>query len=706
MKKHILLQYGGTCNLGRNFLMVLALLLSVTMGASAQEIIRVTGKVISSEKGEPLAFVNVTDQETKRIVAQTDGDGRFATSVHSNTTLRFTMTGAEPLNVKLRGRDSITVRLTMIDMELGTAEKVVKRIEKKVMIEPSPIEVKGNMFYIKNVVGVPSKIFGHDRRMVAQRILKNYTRKKETLMRPMAYDAQEYNQTQDRMYDFNMYGKDGDPLAKYIIVKADTLRDKQGRNRDTFMYMDSIYVKNVNDNFRAITYIAIEDYNKIVYRDTLVTSNGVIRPMRWLDYSFGASEITDEALFPKAIPQLRDSKGNIDLRFPIGKAEFDPNEAHNAAEISKLKEQIEGIAATKDATVQALNIQGTSSPDGRYASNLSLAQRRMAYAINYFRSQMPENLRSGMKFSSNASVAPWSEVVKLMRKDTLNDEADQVEAVARRYKGDAVGQGMKRLPFYNSLLMGKYLPQLRAVGYTMNYSIFRNLTLDEIKQLYAQDYRKLTQYEFFKLYRNEPVDTIREKVLRQALEVSPSFMVAANDLSAMLIQRGTPDADILRRFAGPKAPAVVNQNQMVALLINGEYSAADSIADYVPVNEETKLLHAVSNAFMGRYEGNYDLIAATGLRNEVVMLLAMKKDAEALEKSKLLTDDDAVTHYIKAICLNRSKDSNTAFKANQELKKALELDPSLLEIADGDGDVNSLDVIKEMKNKSKEQQKK
>lgn len=693
-------------NLGQKILIILALILTATIEVQAQEIIRVTGKVISSEKGEPLAFVNVTDQETKRIVAQTDGDGRFATNVHSNTTLRFTMTGAEPLNIKLRGRDSITVRLTMIDMELGTAEKVVKRIEKKIMIEPAPIEVKGNMFYIKNVVGVPSKIFGRDRRMVAQRILKNYTRKNETLMRPMVYDAQEYNQTQDRMYNFNMYGNEGDPLAKYILVKSDTLRDKQGRNRDTFMYIDSIYVKNVNDNFRAITYIAIENYNKIVYRDTIITSNGVIRPMRWLDYSFGASEVTDEALFPKSIPQMRDSKGNIDLRFPIGKAEFDPNETHNAAEISKLKKQIENIAATKDATVQALNIQGTSSPDGRYASNLSLAQRRMNYAINYFRSQMPDNLRSGMRFSSNASVAPWSEVVKLMRKDSLYTEAEQVETATRRYKGDAVSQAIKRLPFYHSLLQGKYLPTLRAVGYTMNYSIFRNLTLDEIRQLYEQDYRKLTQYEFFKLYRNEREETQREKILRQALEVSPSFMVAANDLSAMLIQRGTPDADILRRFAGPKAPAVVNQNQMVALLVNAEYSAADSIADYVPVNEETRLLHAVSAAFMGRYKDNYDIIASTGPRNEVVMLLAMKKNAEALEKSKLLTDDDAVTHYIKAICLNRSNDSNIAAKANEELRKALRIDPSLLEIAEGDGDVNSLDVIKEMKNKSKEQQKK
>lgn len=681
-------------------LLTVLLLFVTSLGALAQsEIIRVTGKVVDSKKGEPLGFVNVTDMETKRLVAQTNVDGRFSVNVHANTTLRFSMIGAEVMSVKLRGRDSLMVQMIMTDVALGTVETVAKRVVNRVIVEPTPMEIVGNTVYFKNVVGVPSKMFGHNRRLVAQRVFKNKTRKQTVIMRPLVYDAVEYNQTQDRLYSFDMKGKEGDPLAPFVLIKNDTLRDKKVDHRDSFMYMDSLYVKNPDDDFQAVTLLAIEDYNRIVFRDTLVTSKGKINPMRWLDYSFGASEITEEALYPKAIPQLRDSRGNIDLRFPIGKAAFDPEEAHNAAEISKLKAQIQDIAATRDATVQALSINGTSSPDGRYASNLALARRRMEYAISYFRSQMPEKLRSGMKFSSNASVAPWSEVAKLLRADSLEEEADKVEAVMKLYKGDAVSQKMKRLPFYSKLLLNKYLPMLRSVGYTMSYSIYRNLTLDEIKDLYKKDYRKLSDYEFFKLYRSEENDAQREKYLRQALEVSPSFMIAANDLAALLIKHDKPDADVLRKFAGEKAPEVVNRNQMVALLANHEYQAADSLAAYVPATAENRLLLAVSGAFMGDYEANYDAIAPTGLRNEVVLLLAMKKNEVALEKSKMLTDDDAVTHYIKAICLHRSNDTNIAAEANRELKKALELDPELIEIAEGDADLNELDCIKEMKNK-------
>ena len=132
---------------------------------------------------------------------------------------------------------------------------------------------------------------------------------------------------------------------------------------------------------------------------------------------------------------------------------------------------------------------------------------------------------------------------------------------------------------------------------------------------YKKDYRKLSDYEFFKLYRSEENDAQREKYLRQALEVSPSFMIAANDLAALLIKHNRPDADVLRKFAGEKAPEVVNRNQMVALLANHEYQAADSLAAYVPATAENRLLLAVSGAFMGDYEANYDAIAPTVCRS-------------------------------------------------------------------------------------------
>ena len=178
----------------------------------------------------------------------------------------------------------------------------------------------------------------------------------------------------------------------------------------------------------------------------------------------------------------------------------------------------------------------------------------------------------------------------------------------------------------------------------------------------------------------------------------PSFMAAANDLEALLINRQASDPDILRRFVGRSAPQVVNTNQMIALLNAGLYSQADSVADFVVDNEQSHLLLAVNAVLNGRYEDNFNTVAQTGKRNELIMLLAMKRNKEASELSKTLPEDEALTHYLRAICLNRLDDPVDAYKA---LKKALEMDPSLEKIAHVDGDVN--DLLLDKKNQPNEQ---
>lgn len=670
----------------------LFLFLMTLSAATAQEVIRVTGKVTSKSKGTPLYGVNVIDNDTKRPMAQTDEDGRFAINVRSNTSLTFSMIGAEKTTEKIKGRNYIEVQLTEEDVFLNAADVVVKRIVDKVQPEQTDIEIKGNYFFVKTRVRVPREMFAANTRLVVQPILNNVTTGHLRLMRPMVYDAKTYNRTQQRMYDFDLEG--GDPLAKYITVKDDSLRE-QGRKNDIIGYSDSMYVENVKDEYSCDVYMAIEDYNKILYRDTTIIARGTVNPLRWLDYSFGSSEVKDSLLYPKAEKQLRDSKGQVDLRFPIGKAEFNAADPHNAVEVEKLRKQLYDIIATRDATLQALEMEGTASPDGFYAKNLQLANRRMAFALSYLRSQVPEEMRRSMKFTSKAMVEPWTEVEKLLRADSLAKEADQVAAVIRQNRSiDRQSVAMRRLPFYKSLLQEKYLPRLRTVSYRMNYSIFRQLTLEEINELYKKDYRQLSRFEFFKLYRAEKVDSVKERILRQSLEIYPSFMVAANDLQAMLIKQNRADKELLRPFAGKKAPAVVNTNHAIALISAGQYSAADSIAEFIPETEETHLLLAVNGALNGRYDDNYRTIAETGKQNELVMLLAMKRNKEALELSKELPNDKALTHYLRAICLNRIEKPLEAYEA---LKKAFKMDPTLEKTAYIDGDVNDLLLDKKKK---------
>lgn len=674
---------------------LLLLLILLPVFALAQDIVRLTGRVVSKQSGEPLIGVNISDAQLRRALAVTDEDGRFALDTHVGTTLKFSMVGAKPETIKVKNGKYIEVKLNEEDISLGEIVVSTKRITDKIMPEPTDIEIKGNYFYVRTRVRVPREMFSHDTRLVVQPVLNNATRGELSLMRPMVYDAREYHQTQDRLYTFDMNDSiQGDPLARYITVKSPSTKEA-GRTNDIIGYSDSIYVTNVRDEYSCDVYMAIENYNRILYRDTTIIARGTVNPLRWLDYSFAARQLNDSSYYSQPEKQLRDTHGEIDLRFPIGKARFDTSNPHNAAEIAHLGEQADAVGKTKDATLQSLSLEGVSSPDGRYSRNATLARQRMDFALGYIRSHLPSDLTKNMQFTSKSSVATWSDVVALLRRDSLNAEADRMQQIIdRNSSADRQGALMRTLPFYTSVLEKKYLPQLRHVSYTLNYSIFRQLTLDEIRQLYASDPRQLSRFEYFQLYRGESDPAAREKELRHAVEQYPSFLCAANDLAAQLINDHHSDPALLRPFAGAKAPAVVNANQMIALLDAGQYTAADSLESYVGNGDDTRLLRAVNGVLNGRYADNFDIVASTGTRNRLLMLLALKRNDEALALSRQLPDGEALTHYLRAICLNRKDDAVGAY---DELKRSFEMDPSLKNVAKIDGDV--CDLLMEHKNK-------
>lgn len=674
----------------RSITFLVALFLLSVSEVSAQEVMRVLGTVVLKSDGSPCIGVNVSDAATRRVLAMTDVDGTFAVNVRSNARLRFSMVGMKTKEVDVKGKSRLRVVLEEESVSLKEVTISQKRITDKILPEPTDIEVRGNYFHVKTRVRVPREMFSHNTRLVVQPVLNNATRKQVTLMKPMVYDAREYNETQDRLYSFDLNDSlAGDPLARYITVKSEQTREK-GRPNGIIGYNDSIYVEHVKDDFSCDVYMAIENYNRILYRDTTIIARGTVNPLRFLDYSFAAHELTDSAYFPKKEVQLRDSQGKVNLRFPVGKAVFDSSDPQNASEIDKLRQQIETISQSKGASLSSLELRGQSSPEGRYSRNMNLAKMRMDYALGFLKRTLPADMTQGMTFTSDAKVAPWSRVAEILRKDTLASEADRVEAILAAHPGniEAQGRAIQRLPFYHKIIATRCLPQLRRVDYTLHYNVYRTLTIDEIAQLYAQDYSQLSKYEFFKLYRAEADTAKRVAMMRQALEVYPSFMAAANDLSVQLINHRQYDASLLRPFAGANAPQEVNVNQLITLLNEGLYASADSVAHFVNDNESTHTILAVNAVLNSRYDAkNYATIAKTGKRNEVVMLLAMKLDDAALRMSRQLPDNEAVSHYLRAICLNRTNDPTEAY---EELKRAFAMDPSLKEIAKTDGDVTDL----------------
>ena len=93
-------------------------------------------------------------------------------------------------------------------------------------------------------------------------------------------------------------------------------------------------------------------------------------------------------------------------------------------------------------------------------------------------------------------------------------------------------------------------------------------------------------------------------------------------------------------------------------------------------------MQAIVQALAGYYNDAFEKVAATSPFNEVVMLLAMKKNQEAWDKISTMDVETAREYYIKAIAANRMEKVGDAIMS---IEKALELDPYWLIFGRGDG---------------------
>ena len=650
----------------------------------AQDNIRVRGHVVSDE-GKPVEDVAVSVVETGLTVGVTDSDGAYVVVCPRDAKLVFSCIGFNDETVDVKGRLKIDV--TMISSVQELEEVVVKvKVKNKVLPEPTDIEMKGNYFHVKTRFTVPKELFESDTRLVVQPSIYDITLKERKYMSPLVFDGREYNITQKRMYDYDI---ERDPLHDFITVK-----ETGKRKSDLITYHDSLYVDFVDHDYRADVYMALEGYNKVIYRDTFSIAQGVVNPLRFFEYSLPARNLTDSAYIPKAEMQLMDSKGSVNLNFLIGKAVLDDKNPTNRTELERLGNELRHIENDKDASLHTMNITGIASPDGLYASNKRLSEKRTEAAFQRIMSMLSASTRNVITSSSDSKVAEWADVVALMEADSLYTEAGQIDSIIDRFDGNRDRQlrEIRKLPYYKSVVAEIYLPKLRKVEYEYTYSIFRFLTDEEVRALYDKNYKELTKNEFWRMFNIEK-DTVKlEKIYRQALEKYPEFLIAANDLSALCNKQGKGDSKILEKFIDSDVPDVVIGNQIVALLQERKYEEAEMLLGRLSHSEDNAMIRAVTNVLGGNYSDGYDEIAKTRVFNEVLLLLCMKDNEKAWELSKQLTGGTAKEFYVKAVAANRT---DRVGEAMIYMEQAFALDPDLEEIAKNDGDL--LDLLPEGK---------
>ena len=661
--------------------------------ASAQDI-RIQGKITDIATGEPIAAVNIIDDGY--VIAYSDIDGNYSCTVARDAELIFYSGQHEEVKIKVNNRQIINVQMQMLTIEISEAVVTASFGNTTVYVEPSDLQLVGDHFILKTNVRIPRKQFDLNSRFIFQPVLYDATLKDSTYFRPVVIDGFNYHINQLRYFSF-----DGskDRLADYVVT------NELSQNDNIYSYKDSLYVdpKNVNNDFRSDCYIAINGLFKREntrpgakkdYEDTLLIAKGTVNPLRFIEYNIDPQELTDTNLIPKPEMKLLMDAGVSKINFVLGKAKVDENDAESVQNIQSIKQKIQAIVNNEFATLKSIEIVGYASPEGSYKQNLSLAKARTDLILKELAASLDPSVAKFVDLTSESVVEPWSKVANMLR-DTDPELAAYIDDLVYKYADthDKIIPHMRNHKKYRTFLLKEILPSLRKVEYTLNYSEFRKLKDHEIWDRYNAKTEEISRYEYWRLIDTAPDSLTRYSLITEGLEKYPNFTYVANDLAIQLIKKDSVNLEILKPSLGRRAPEPVIYNQALMALGAREVAMADSLSRLLPMNDTTAYLKSITAALAGDYEAAYPQLASRGGLNEVLLLLCMERNANALAKCNDLMatgdyNDNAKFWYVHAVCANRAED---IFTAMTSLEMALMLDPSLEETARLDSD--AMDII-------------
>ena len=675
-------------------LSTLLFILSFGHSASAQDQIRVQGKITDISTGEPIAAVNVIVDGY--VLTYSDIDGNYACTVARNDEIIFYSGQHEEVKVKVNNRQVINVQMQMLTIELSEAVVTASFGNTTVYVEPSDLQIVGDHFILKTSVRIPKKKFDSNSRFIFQPTLYNATLKDTSYFRPVVIDGENYHINQQRYFAFD---SSKDRLADYVVT------NELNQTDHIYAYKDSLYIAptDMDHDYRSDCYIGINGLfrketallgSKSDYTDTLVIAKGTVNPLRFLEYSIDPQEITDTTLIPKPEMKLLMDAGVSKINFVLGKAKVDEKDLESVQNINSIKEKLQAIVNNPFATLKSIEIVGYASPEGTYKQNLGLAQQRTDLILKELAASLDPAVAKYVDLTSKSVVQPWSAVAEQLR-ETDPELAQYIDNLVYKYSDthDLIIPHMRKHAKYRSFLLKEVLPDLRKVEYTLNYSEFRKLRDHEIWDRYRAKTEEISRYEYWRLIDSSPDSLTRYNMITESLEKYPNFTYVANDLAVQLIKKDSINLEILKPSMGRKAPNEVIYNQALMALGAREVAMADSLARLLPAGGPADYLKSITAALAGDFEAAFPQFSSRGGLNEILLLLCMERNATALNKANELMTlpeyaQNAKFWYVHAICTNRTDD---IFTAMMSLEMALTLDPDLEEIARLDSDM--MDVI-------------
>ncbi len=274
-------------------------------------------------------------------------------------------------------------------------------------------------------------------------------------------------------------------------------------------------------------------------------------------------------------------EGGAQLYFPVGSSRLMSGFKDNRAELAKINQSIRSIVDNKaDETLRGITLHGTCSPEGSWALNTRLAQQRAQAVESYLKSRYgyPNTI-----FTINTLPEDWPGLKVLVTTSDVPDKEELLRIIDSDVSPDTkdrqIAQLNKGIP-YRYLLATCY-PQLRKVGYTVDYTV-KPFTVAEGKEMLRTKPKNLSLNELFEIAKSYGEGTPQfDSLLITAAELFSESTPANINAATTALKQGnlTAAKHYLQKVDAATAPPQYDNTMGLLLLLEGDYQRAGSFFD-------------------------------------------------------------------------------------------------------------------------------
>lgn len=383
-----------------------------------------------------------------------------------------------------------------------------------------------------------------------------------------------------------------------------------------------------------------------------------------------------------AFQRVVEQKQEANIKFLIQQAELRKSELQNNT-VQEFISLLKRIANDRENIVLSnVEVSAYASPDGGFALNEKLANKRQENTEGFVKQQMKQANMDG-DVEANYTAQDWEGFQQLVQASDIQDK-DVILRVLSMYKDPQEReQQIKNLSHGFQELADGILPELRRARLTINYETLGSDDETIFNQI-KNDPSKLTVEELIYAASIAETPAEQESILKTTARLYPKDARSFNNLAALAYSKGDYDeaaAYLTQATNTGAACAEAKANLGLLALQRGDVKAAENYIGQA--GNASGLAEALGNLHLA--QGNYALAEQdfNGVNSNSAALAQIlnKNYAKAAQTLKNVEKADGMTDYLQAIVSVRQGNTDAA---ESFLRSAIQKDASLKAYADND----------------------